>query len=221
MLARQDASAPTPIPSPQLPEITTPQPINARVNPDGSANLQVNRVNVVLKPDVHSSDIAMSNQAKTTFDISYGAIKWTGTSGTISYFTGPGTPHVAIQTTYGPGATRSSPSGYGRGTTPADVAAGDTSIGFHEGRHGLDLIEFLSQNPFPRFTGGKGMTIEQFKRARTAYYDAIARYRENMDRYATLQNDCVGKTIDQHNRENGFTTSICQQVPAAPKDKTP
>jgi hypothetical protein len=199
----------------QLAGITTPQPINVRLNPDGTANFQVNGVNVVFNPDVHNSDPAMANKAETKFDITYGAINWVSTGGHITSFTGPGIPQATIRTTYGPGVTRPSPSGYGRGTTATDVAAGETSLGFHEGRHGLDFVEFLSQDPFPRFLGRVGMTTAQFQSAIIAYESAITRYRERMNRFSELRTDCVGRTIDESNRDNGFTTSICRQTPAA------
>jgi hypothetical protein len=156
----------------------------------------------------------MTNKAHTTFDVAYGAVNWVSTGGRISSFTGPGVPRVTIRTTYGPGVTRTSTSGYGRGTTTADVASGTTSLGFHEGQHGLDFVEFLSQNPFPQFLGRVGMTTEQFESAVAGYKEAITLYRESMDRFSELRTDCVGHTIDASNRANGFTTSICQQVPA-------
>ncbi len=88
---------------------------------------------------------------------------------------------MTIQTTYGSGATSSSASGYGRGTTASDIAAGNTTLGFHEEQHGLDFVEFLSQNPFPQFRGRVGMTTRQFQRAINAYHSAIDRYRELKD----------------------------------------
>ena len=114
--------------------------------------------------------------------------------------------------------SRSAGSGYGRGTTTADVAARQTSLGFHEGRHGLDFIEFISQNPPPRFLGRRRMTVTQFQNAATAYENAVTQYSQRLDSFSEQRTDCVGYTIDQHRRANGFTSSICQQAapPAAP-----
>ncbi|MDR4484434.1 MAG: hypothetical protein R3B95_14700 [Nitrospirales bacterium] len=194
--------------------ITTPQPINVQLNPNGTTNFQVNGANVVFNPDAQSTDQAMANRAETKFNLIYGAINWQDQSGSITSFTGPGAPQVTIRTTYGPGVSRTSPSGYGRGTTAADIAAKAISLGFHEGRHGLDFIEFLQQNPVPLFLGGVGITVTAFQTAITAYHTALNQYRGQMDRFSTDRTDCVGRTIDQHNLSNGFVTTICQQVPA-------
>ena len=49
---------------------------------------------------------------------------------------------VKIQTSYNPSAKPADPSAYGRGTTPEDKKAGNTSLGFHESGCGLDLMWF-------------------------------------------------------------------------------
>ncbi|MEQ8963027.1 MAG: DUF4157 domain-containing protein, partial [Coleofasciculus sp. C2-GNP5-27] len=198
----------------QLFGITTPQPISVRLNPNGTANFQIGGVNVTFQPDVRSNDPNMNNRAETSFNISYGAINFRSSGGRITFFTRPGTAQVTIQTTYGSGATSSSASGYGRGTTASDIAAGNTTLGFHEGQHGLDFVDFLSQNPFPQFRGRVGMTTRQFQRAINAYHSAIDRYRERINRFSELRTDCVGRTIDQSNQAQGFRTTICRQVAA-------
>jgi hypothetical protein len=56
---------------------------------------------------------------------------------------------LTIRTTYQPGVSPTFTSGYGRGTTEADKAAGNTSIGFHEGSHGTDYIKGAKAIAFP------------------------------------------------------------------------
>jgi hypothetical protein len=77
-------------------------------------------------------------------------------NGLVSDFSGPGATQkkitVEIQSNYEVGR-REDPrdpdtSGYGRGTTAADIAAGTTSLQFHEGQHGLDYMEGIRTRPF-------------------------------------------------------------------------
>lgn len=191
--------------------ITTPQPINVNLNPDGTARFQVAGVNVVFEPDVHSSDPAMTNRAETKQNMAFGAITWNSSGGRITSINGPGPVEIRIRTTYGPGATRQGSSGYGRGTTPGDIASGQTSLGFHESQHGLDFVEFLSQNPVPQFKGRVRMTTAQIQTAEANYRAAIRSYNNRLNRFSELRTDCVGRTIDQLNLANGSVTTICRQ----------
>ena len=59
-----------------------------------------------------------------------------------------------------------------RGTTEEDKAAGNTTLGFHEGQHGLDYIKYLKENPLPQFLGKVGMQAEDDKTAMSAYQSA-------------------------------------------------
>ena len=56
---------------------------------------------------------------------------------------------VTIQTTYASDAKATDISGYGRGTTSSDIAAGDITLGFHESCHREDFTERLKQVPVP------------------------------------------------------------------------
>ena len=120
---------------------------------------------------------------------------------------------MTIQTTYGPGVSASSPSAYGRGTTAEDVSASDTSLGFHEGRHGLDYLAFLAANPFPVFTGTVGMAEADFTDAMNDYRDARLDYQRRIAEHSLEHTDCVGTTIDDHNLTNGEITTECVAVP--------
>lgn len=196
----------------QLPGITTPLPIEVGLNPNQTASLEVNRTSVVFEPDGQSTDQRLSNRAETTFDLSSYAINYVSQGGRIQSFTGPGPVEIRIRTTYGPGASPSGTSGYGRGTTPEDVAAGETSIGFHEGHHGTDFIEFMEAHSFPRFVGANGMTVRQFTEAMASFRTARERWRQDMKRFSELRTDCPpgGKSIDTSNAEHGLRTTICR-----------
>jgi hypothetical protein len=201
----------------QLPGITTPLPIDVRLAPDATARLRVNAIDVVFEPDAQSTDVSLTGRAETTFQLRTGAIHFKATGGSVTSFTGPGPVSIRIRTTYGPGATATGPSEYGRGTTPADIAAGTTSLGFHEGSHGTDFLEFMAAHPFPRFIGRVGMTVAQFQAAMDAFTGARERYGKDMQAFTEQRTHCVGRTIDQYNAAHGVKSAICTPVaPARP-----
>jgi hypothetical protein len=70
-----------------------------------------------------------------------------------------------IRTSYRPGSDPSDDSKYGRGTTAADKASGNVTLGFHESCHRDDYIGYLTKTPFPKFRGKIGMTADDFSAA--------------------------------------------------------
>lgn len=58
-----------------------------------------------------------------------------------------------IRTSYGRKAKPSDVSKYGRGTTAADKAKGDITLGFHESCHGKEYLDYVLNTPFPEFKG--------------------------------------------------------------------
>src|SRR5207249_4387630 len=66
---------------------------------------------------------------------------------------------ITIQTAYGPGAKPNDTSGYGRGTTDADLANGDVTLGFHESCHRADFLAYAHAHPLPEFTVTVGMKV--------------------------------------------------------------
>jgi hypothetical protein len=61
----------------------------------------------------------------------------------------PSSIEFIVQTFYKSGVDKTDPSAYGRGTTDADKAAGNTSLQFHEGSHGTDYVDALKGFSFP------------------------------------------------------------------------
>jgi hypothetical protein len=201
-----------PLPTPRfksLANITSPVPFAATVSARGSASVSIGGVDATFLPDRRSRSRRMRNRAETNFRFAPMPIRARTGRGRVTSFTGPGRAHVTIRTTYGPGARRTTPSAYGRGTTAADIAAGDTSLGFHEGRHGVDYVNFLENNAFPTFTGKVGMTTAEFRAAMAAFRTAVRDYRVRMAQRSLLNTDCVGTTIDAHNASRGRITTRC------------
>jgi hypothetical protein len=195
--------------------ITTPVPYEFNTTSrDNIARGAINGINVEIRPDAQSTAANMRNRAETTFNFNrYRINRRVGRNGNVSSFTGPGAPTLRIVTTYGRGATPAGISGYGRGTTTEDVAAGDTSLGFHEGRHGLDFMRYITEHPFPVFTGTVGMAQADFDQAMTDYVAARTQYATDLGRDSVLSTDCVGATIDASNAANGVVTTECVTTP--------
>jgi hypothetical protein len=175
--------------------ISSPVPFLATVNPDGSASTRIGRVDVRIEPDQTSADAAMQNRAETTFNTSISSPSATTLDGRIQTITlGNPEASIAIRTTYGPGTSAGAASGYGRGTTAADIAAGETTLGFHEGRHGVDFLRYMAAVAQPVFAGARGQTVAQFTAARTAYTAAWNAYFSEMEHRSVHHTDCVGST---------------------------
>lgn len=203
--------APTlPVPTHQeVQGITTPQPVGVGANQQGQTSFEAGGVQVIFLPDRTSTAQDMQDRAETTFRIRTRPIQWQSQGGVIQSFTGPTPATVTIYTTYGPGVSATSSSGYGRGTTAEDVQEGNTSLGFHEGRHGLEFVDFLTNDPFPQFTGSVGMSQADFQQAMTDFAAAVRNYRQRMKNASTQSIDCVGTTVDQYNAQRGIVSTYC------------
>lgn len=217
--ADQMAAQPTSIDQPSLqrrrmqtiPGISTPQPAGTRVRQDGSVSYTVNGVRVTFLPDI--DDPSIGDRAETSIRFNDYEISAETRGDRVSSFTGPGGVEATIQTVYGREMSATSTSAYGRGTTAADQTAGNTSLEFHEGNHGLDFVQFIRTHRFPRFQGRRGMAAERFQEAMDQYNTAREQYQQNLDRFSEQRTDCVGTTIDQHQRSQGVTSSICARTP--------
>jgi hypothetical protein len=187
------------------PGITTPIAAGRTVNQRGNVTFATNGFDVTIAPDRVVP--VLPAPAKTEHAIDSGEVRfWNQRTGQqlITRFNPPARPTVQIQTTFRRGVTAASPSGSGRGTTAEDVAGGavtpqSTTLGFHEGTHGLDMVEFLEHNPPPRFGGTVGMTRAAFKDEITKWKQAWTAYANAMTAFSLKRGDCVGTTIDQFN----------------------
>ncbi len=101
---------------------------------------------------------------------------------------------VTVHTRYGTGATANQPSGYGRGTTEEDIQAGNTSLGFHESCHRVDLLSYLATKPLPSFNGKVDMDLDTFDQAMTSFRERMDSYFVAMQRQSEKNTDDVGYT---------------------------
>jgi hypothetical protein len=172
--------------------VSTPIPEDAEIG-EGQATVGVGGAAVTIRPDATTDDESLRDQAVTTGGItSWGTPSAATEGGVVTSIEEMPQPTVEIQTTYGPGASASSESGYGRGTTEEDEAAGQTTLGHHEGSHGQTTLDYLSENPLPEFTGEVGMTAEEYQAACDAYDTAMEEYAEAMQAHQVETVDCVG-----------------------------
>ncbi|HZX47841.1 MAG TPA: hypothetical protein VFF47_01330 [Nitrospirota bacterium] len=140
--------------------------------------------------------------AKTSYDasgVTSGTPGWSGHrrkdgAVVVDTLTGPyelkGT--ITIQTVYGPGAKSTDTSLYGRGTTPKDLADGNTTLGFHESCHREDYLGYLKTKPLPVFTGKARMTESDYASAQTAFKNAVDKYLKDMETASHSKTDEVG-----------------------------
>jgi hypothetical protein len=97
-----------------------------------------------------------------------------------------------IRTTYRPGVDPNEASAYGMGTRAEDVAAGNTSIGFHEGKHVQVDVGYISDHPLPEFSTEAGMSRSEYRSTVTQFRSDISDYVNQLGEYSKQMVDCVG-----------------------------
>lgn len=178
-------------------DMSTPLPERATMQRNGSATIQMGPVRVRILLDRRTKNPKMRGRAETVFNLRWQAPGYRiGRDGLVNKILGLPSITMTIQTTYGQGVTATSGSGYGRGTTPEDIKAGQTSLGFHEGKHGTDFLDYLQNNPLPVFTGTVGMTQREYREAWREFDGAMHTYRTQMKEYSLQNTDCVGTKAD-------------------------
>jgi hypothetical protein len=200
--------------------ISTQIPAAAHFTAAGDAELTVNGMTVRILRDTRQG-AQNQTQFRPVPDHQVTPRASTGSDGRVTTINGPlpRAPTIEVFTSYagaGPQAgldPLTAPSGYGRGTTAADVAAGNTSLHFHESRHGADFLDFIAAHPFPTYAGRVGMTAAAFKAAGRSYLSAVAVWMRQMGQASLCATDCVGTPdIDtsEHNTGAGVKCTTCR-----------
>ncbi|MGH3814798.1 MAG: hypothetical protein ACRDUV_20525 [Pseudonocardiaceae bacterium] len=135
----------------------------------------------------------------------------------------PGLPEARIQTTYaaaGPQAAAdpiTATSGYGRGTTAADQAAGQTSLRFHEGSHGTVFLQYFRSHAYRPFRGTVGMTVDAWRAEKRDFMQAHETWARGATTASRCEVDCVGHpTIDEARSAEPGYQQVCTACVAAP-----
>jgi hypothetical protein len=185
---------------------STPVPLGTTPDASGNTVFMVNGIEVTIVPDSSQSGAG----AKTNITPHFGVVSWQSTGGSISSFSGVATPPaVEIRTNYNASVSPITNSAYGRGTTQTDQERGNTSLGFHESRHGLNFISFMRDNAPPVFSGAVGDSVADFQTEVTRWDTAKQDYIDDMGAETLSETDCVGTTLDDHNTSQGNATNEC------------
>lgn len=196
---------------PYLEPMRTTTPVaGAKPGKDGSTVLKVGRMTIVVLPDARSEDPSV--KAVTVFKPEFGSRgKKHGTPPDLVWKDVGARPvKVTFQTVYGPGVSPTDGSSYGRGTTTEDVTAKNTTIEFHEARHGEFMVDYLKTHPPPSFAGTEGMSDAEFKKASAKYNAEMDEYFATMEAESTKTGDCVGTPAD-----------FCPTTPTPPSPTSP
>ena len=177
-------------------KISTPLGKDAKRKKDGSATFQVAKINVIVNPDTTTKDKKMAGKAQTNCNLNWKTPSYKFKDGIVTKVDTLPPVNLTIQTVYGPGVTAESSSDYGKGTTKEDREAGKTSLGDHEGSHGLDALQYLKDHPLPVFSGKEGMTVDEYQQAVEKYNQQMQEYQVDVEKNSKEKTDCVGKKAD-------------------------
>lgn len=196
-VVQQSGQAPAAIQKRDEPEVSTPVPDTMTTNRDKQTNAFVNatgmmsKTNVTILPDtVGPVPAGKSAVTNISYTIAYPGNK--SRNGKVIEVTGAAVINITIQTVYKQGVNKTATSAYGRGTTAADKAAGNTSLRFHEGSHGDFVFTYLANNAVPNFTGASGQTVADFAKAKDQYIADANKYMAALIASNESAVDCTG-----------------------------
>ncbi len=207
-----------------LPGFSTPVPVGREADLiTGTVNLLLPGLSVSILPD--AVDKKLGNIAETSINLRWTLPHYSCTRGgrhVVTDFGPLSVPTATIQTFYGPRAVPANPAAFGRGTTAEDVAGSAVgpwsgTLGFHEGQHGMDYVEFLRTHAPPVFGGRIGMTARQFDAAGRRWAAALTAYEARADAFTLARTDCVGVTKDQWKRARAAGRRVRLVCPARPR----
>jgi hypothetical protein len=190
------------------PGISTPIAQGRAANRAGNVVFASHGFDITIKPDLTGQRLRTAAHTSALFSWSGVRFSHDGSRrDLVTRFDPLTTPAVDIQTKLRRGTNQASQSAYGRGTTREDIAGGvvtprSTTLGFHEGSHGVDIVKFLESNPPPAFRGAVGMTKVDFEAEITRWQAACNDYATAVAAFAARTGDCVGTTIDQFTQAN-------------------
>jgi Domain of unknown function (DUF4157) len=191
--------------------MSTPLQFGLSREGEGDARAAIGNVIVIVRPDVTGDRGTPRGEAQTRPDINYPDLRpFIRHDGATITGIDPFPPvTVTIQTRYGPETSPDSPSDYGRGTTSRDIAIGARSLRFHEGSHGLDILKFFRDNPFPAPAIHVGMSEREGRTAVDRWVQDRRAYMQRLMHFSDQQTHCVGVTIDEFHHEQRIENRVC------------
>ncbi len=169
-----------------LKKTSTPLQTNATVVTDVSGDIEKQviqlapNIRLEILPDEWTDAVAKGGETSMTDNIGFKKDRKNRTSYSVNsdatgaltsitdsnnnnkVVTLPQTIIFTIQTRYAKGVDITENSSYGRGKASSDVAAGNTSLQFHEGNHGIDFVNGLTAITYPASLDYSKMTVNEF-----------------------------------------------------------
>ena len=186
----------------QAPRPANPPPATQARSLGSLKSVQSGVADVEIEGKILADDTGgPANGAHTGFSVpSSSSPGYTTADGKVSQingkFTWKGT--LTIQTRYGAGATASSLSCYGRGTTAGDIQSRDITLGFHESCHRSDFVSYLTRNALPDPPAlAVGMTKKDFDAAVKKFAADLKAYRDAMESDSNSKTDEVGRRLSE------------------------
>lgn len=102
---------------------------------------------------------------------------------------------LQIRTNYGQSSTDQS--AYGRGTTSQDVSSGDTTLDFHESRHGALALDYINTHTIPSLIINPGMTRARVRQLVHNFSRELRHYNNTLDYLEIRDVDCVGIPMNE------------------------
>ncbi|MET6997333.1 eCIS core domain-containing protein [Chitinophaga defluvii] len=104
---------------------------------------------------------------------------------------------LVIQTTYAANAKPAGPSAYGRGTTEEDKKQGNTSLKYHEGNHGQDYMNYITDHPFPELVINEPLTQAEYDQAYKDWEASVQEFITGMEQYSKEKTDETGHPLSE------------------------
>ncbi len=189
-----------------LSNITAPVPVAATIGPGGQADITINGIQIVVRPD--SVNPSIGNHAYTHGEFHFelhAPVAITPANANQGVALGPPLVNsLTIWTEFPSEESKSGSSGYGAGKTLRE----------HERAHGQGWFDFVRNNPPPVFQGQEGMAANAYNTAAAQYQTAVRDYQKRALDFALRAGDCSvpGRLpTDAQLAGTGFTASICRQ----------
>jgi len=170
-------------------EISTPLPKGVEV--DGLADMAsfpMSNFRVVIKGDrkAGEDDHVNPDKARTDVDIVPEVDPKLNDKQQVESVTI--TKTLTIQTIYGANVTSSSLSGYGRGFIDADT---NKTLGYHEGWHGTDFLNYIQSHDFPDIKITKPISKGKYNKLLNKFNSAVRKYKKAMYKDSEKRTDKV------------------------------
>ncbi|SFD74061.1 protein of unknown function [Chitinophaga sp. CF118] len=181
-------------------DISTPLPEGVKPDEESKvAKFPIGSFSVEIKPDRKAveGEIVKPNGAITKGDIAYLIYPSYTNSNPKKVKSASIKKTLMIETVYSASVTAQSSSGYGRGALKQDKKDGHGTLGFHEGSHGTDLMEYVQTHAFPEIVIKSPVTQEKFATLVEAWKLELKAYVADMLKNTEEKTDNVKDPVEE------------------------